>query len=86
MFPLRKDRSKDTTKLDKDPKESRSGAGTPTQDSNHGDMDLRLTNTTQSIQSVVAQQINNTNSSGNTGNDTRPNKRRCRDFDEKVNK
>lgn len=39
-------------------------------------MDLRLTNSTQSIQSVVSQQINNT--------DLRSNKRRCRDFDEKV--
>ncbi|KAJ8916686.1 hypothetical protein NQ315_000331 [Exocentrus adspersus] len=42
--------------------------GTPTQDSNHGDMDLRLTNSTQSIQSVVVQQNS---------------KKRCRDFDEK---
>lgn len=52
-----------------------SGAGTPTQDSNHGDMDLRLTNTTQSIQSVVVQQ-----SQSESRNNT---KRRCRDYDEK---
>lgn len=69
---FRNNRSKDN----KDTKEPRSGAGTPTQDSNHGDMDLRLTNSTQSIQSVVSQQINNT--------DGRSSKRRCRDFDEKV--
>lgn len=37
-------------------------------------MDLRLTNTTQSIQSVVVQQ--------NSG-ENRPGKRRCRDYDEK---
>lgn len=42
--------------------------GTPTQDSNHGDMDMRLTTSTQSVASVVVQQGN---------------KRRCRDFDEK---
>lgn len=71
---FRKDRTKD--KADKDLKDPRSGAGTPTQDSNHGDMDLRLTNSTQSIQSVVSQQINNA--------DSRSSKRRCRDFDEKV--
>jgi RNA-binding protein 26 len=53
---------------DKDAKEGHSRPGTPTQDSNHGDMDLRLTNSTQSIQSVVVQQNS---------------KRRCRDFDEK---
>ncbi|CAH0548606.1 unnamed protein product [Brassicogethes aeneus] len=49
-------------------KEHGSRPGTPTQDSNHGDMDLRLTNSTQSIASVVVAQNN---------------KRRCRDFDEK---
>lgn len=69
----RKDR-KDVTRNDKEVKENRSGAGTPTQDSNHGDMDLRLTNTTQSIQSVVVHH----NSSGN-----RSPKKRCRDYDEK---
>ncbi|KAJ8956336.1 hypothetical protein NQ318_015074 [Aromia moschata] len=51
----------------KDKEKDPSRPGTPTQDSNHGDMDLRLTNSTQSIQSVVVQ----------TG------KKRCRDFDEK---
>lgn len=55
-------------------KDQNSGAGTPTQDSNHGDMDLRLTNSTQSIQSVVVQQNNSENRQG---------KRRCRDYDEK---
>ncbi|XP_071442055.1 RNA-binding protein 26 isoform X2 [Hetaerina americana] len=35
-------------------KEPLSGAGTPTQDSNHGDVDMRLTTTSQSIQSVVS--------------------------------
>ncbi|KAJ8982215.1 hypothetical protein NQ317_013517 [Molorchus minor] len=53
---------------DKEKEKESSRPGTPTQDSNHGDMDLRLTNSTQSIQSVVVQQGN---------------KKRCRDFDEK---
>ncbi|KAJ8688500.1 hypothetical protein QAD02_024295 [Eretmocerus hayati] len=48
------------------------GAVTPTQDSNHGDVDMRLSSSSQSIQSVV--------SVPNTG--FQP-KRRCRDFDEK---
>lgn len=47
--------------------------GTPTQDSNHGDLDLRLTNTTQSIQNVVSAATQANSAS----------KRRCRDFDEK---
>lgn len=51
---------------DKD-KDGSSKPGTPTQDSNHGEMDLRLTNSTQSIQNVVPQ----------------GSKKRCRDFDEK---
>ncbi|KAK4878106.1 hypothetical protein RN001_010612 [Aquatica leii] len=67
----RKDR-KENFRNDKDVKDNRSTAGTPTQDSNHGDMDLRLTNTTQSIQSVVVH---------NSGNRTP--KKRCRDYDEK---
>ncbi|KAL7293373.1 hypothetical protein TKK_0013140 [Trichogramma kaykai] len=46
--------------------------GTPTQDSNHGDVDMRLSTTSQSIQSVV-----------NVANPGFHNKRRCRDFDEK---
>ncbi|XP_014210794.1 RNA-binding protein 26 isoform X2 [Copidosoma floridanum] len=49
------------------------GGGTPTQDSNHGDVDMRLSTTSQSIQSVVV--------AGQGGN-FQP-KRRCRDFDEK---
>lgn len=62
------------SKSEKETKENQSGAGTPTQDSNHGDMDLRLTNTTQSIQSVIVQQ---------NPNENRNLKRRCRDYDEK---
>ncbi|XP_025829280.1 RNA-binding protein 26 [Agrilus planipennis] len=70
----RKDR-KDSARGDtKELKESHSGAATPTQDSNHGDMDMRLTNTTQSIQSVVVHQSSNEN---------RAQKKRCRDYDEK---
>lgn len=68
----RKER-KEIGRTDKE-KDSRSGAATPTQDSNHGDMDLRLTNTTQSIQSVVVHH----NSAA-----TRSPKKRCRDYDEK---
>ncbi|XP_071057172.1 zinc finger protein swm [Onthophagus taurus] len=64
-------RSKDRKETVLNLKDSHSGAGTPTQDSNHGDMDLRLNSTTQSIQSVVVQQ----------GGVER--KRRCRDYDEK---
>lgn len=59
---------KDSLKDNKDGKDNHSRQGTPTQDSNHGDLDLRLTNSTQSIQSVVVQHNS---------------KRRCRDFDEK---
>ncbi|KAK9745392.1 PWI domain [Popillia japonica] len=75
--PRSTSRSRSRSKDRKDPKDAKdnhSGAGTPTQDSNHGDMDLRLTNTTQSIQSVVVQQ---------NSNDNRGPKRRCRDYDEK---
>ncbi|XP_069684891.1 RNA-binding protein 26 isoform X2 [Periplaneta americana] len=72
----------------RDKKEPLSGAGTPTQDSNHGDVDMRLTTTSQSIQSVVS-------AGGKTTTDNATNsgptllsgifhpKRRCRDFDEK---
>ncbi|KAK5638531.1 hypothetical protein RI129_012826 [Pyrocoelia pectoralis] len=67
----RKER-KESSRTDKEVKDTRSGEGTPTQDSNHGDLDLRLTNSTQSIQSVVH------NSTGN-----RSPKKRCRDYDEK---
>lgn len=52
------------------------GGGTPTQDSNHGDVDMRLSTTSQSIQSVVAVASSVPNSQ--PGFQT---KRRCRDFD-----
>lgn len=55
------------------------GGGTPTQDSNHGDVDMRLSTTSQSIQSVVAAATNITNNQVTLF----PIKRRCRDFDEK---
>lgn len=54
--------------------ESPSG-GTPTQDSNHGDVDMRLSTTSQSIQSVVAV------ASGPNSQTSFQAKRRCRDFD-----
>ncbi|KAL3270663.1 hypothetical protein HHI36_021191 [Cryptolaemus montrouzieri] len=50
---------------DKDREHSR--PGTPTQDSNHGETDLRLSTSAQSVHSCVVP----------------PGKRRCRDFDEK---
>ncbi|KAK0077937.1 hypothetical protein PV325_003260 [Microctonus aethiopoides] len=56
-----------------------SPGGTPTQDSNHGDIDMRLSTTSQSIQSVVAVASNIPNSQPGAF----PPKRRCRDFDEK---
>ena len=55
------------------------GGGTPTQDSNHGDVDMRLSTTSQSIQSVVAVASNAPNSQGSFQQ-----KRRCRDFDGKY--
>lgn len=55
------------------------GGGTPTQDSNHGDVDMRLSTTSQSIQSVVAAATNITNNQVTLF----PIKRRCRDFDGK---
>jgi RNA-binding protein 26 len=66
-----------------------SGAGTPTQDSNHGDVDMRLTTTSQSIQSVVSaggKPADSTTSSGTTllSGVFHP-KRRCRDFDGIIN-
>ncbi|XP_076163157.1 zinc finger protein swm isoform X2 [Ptiloglossa arizonensis] len=54
------------------------GGGTPTQDSNHGDVDMRLSTTSQSIQSVVA--VASSVPNNQPGFQT---KRRCRDFDEK---
>lgn len=69
-------------------KESLSGAATPTQDSNHGDVDMRLTTTSQSIQSVVSAGGNKANSEQTATGPTLLSsifhtKRRCRDFDEK---
>lgn len=46
--------------------------GTPTHDSNHGDVDMRLSSSSQSIQSVVV-----------GGQGSFQGKRRCRDFDGK---
>ncbi|XP_047097750.1 zinc finger protein swm isoform X6 [Schistocerca piceifrons] len=76
----------------RDKKEPLSGAATPTQDSNHGDVDMRLTTTSQSIQSVVsacskpavpatAAGVAIPDNSASTP--TFLPKRRCRDFDEK---
>ncbi|KAJ9594957.1 hypothetical protein L9F63_013741, partial [Diploptera punctata] len=84
---LSRSRSRSNERI-RDKKEPLSGAGTPTQDSNHGDVDMRLTTTSQSIQSVVS-------AGGKTTVETNANsgptllsgifhtKRRCRDFDEK---
>lgn len=58
-----------------------SPGGTPTQDSNHGDIDMRLSTTSQSIQSVVAVASNISNSQPGAF----PPKRRCRDFDGEKN-
>ncbi|XP_025074797.1 RNA-binding protein 26 isoform X1 [Pogonomyrmex barbatus] len=57
------------------------GDGTPTQDSNHGDVDMRLSTTSQSIQSVVA--VASSIPNNQTGSFQQQAKRRCRDFDEK---
>lgn len=54
------------------------GGGTPTQDSNHGDVDMRLSTTSQSIQSVVAVATSISNNQTTSSFQT---KRRCRDFD-----
>ncbi|XP_020299907.1 RNA-binding protein 26 isoform X2 [Pseudomyrmex gracilis] len=56
------------------------GGGTPTQDSNHGDVDMRLSTTSQSIQSVVAASSIPNNQTSSFPPQA---KRRCRDFDEK---
>ncbi|XP_029673260.1 RNA-binding protein 26 isoform X2 [Formica exsecta] len=61
--------------------EASPGGGTPTQDSNHGDVDMRLSTTSQSIQSVVSVASNIPNNQ--TGSFQQQTKRRCRDFDEK---
>ncbi|RLU20981.1 hypothetical protein DMN91_007597 [Ooceraea biroi] len=55
--------------------------GTPTQDSNHGDVDMRLSTTSQSIQSVVA--VASSIPNNQTSSFPQQAKRRCRDFDEK---
>lgn len=55
-----------------------SGAGTPTQDSNHGDVDMRLSTTSQSIQSVIV------NAASDNAVSMFQGKRRCRDFDGKC--
>ncbi|XP_012539229.1 RNA-binding protein 26 isoform X3 [Monomorium pharaonis] len=57
------------------------GGGTPTQDSNHGDVDMRLSTTSQSIQSVVA--VASSIPNNQTSSFQQQTKRRCRDFDEK---
>ncbi|EGI63234.1 PREDICTED: RNA-binding protein 26 isoform X2 [Acromyrmex echinatior] len=57
------------------------GGGTPTQDSNHGDVDMRLSTTSQSIQSVVA--VAGSIPNNQAGSFQQQAKRRCRDFDEK---
>lgn len=59
--------------------EASPGGGTPTQDSNHGDVDMRLSTTSQSIQSVVSVASNIPNNQ--TGSFQQQTKRRCRDFD-----
>ena len=67
-----------------------SGAGTPTQDSNHGDVDMRLTTTSQSIQSVVSAGGKTADTAASSGATLLSGifhpKRRCRDFDGKINK
>jgi hypothetical protein len=73
----------------RDKKEPLSGAGTPTQDSNHGDVDMRLTTTSQSIQSVVSAGGKTADSPTNSGASLLSGvchpKIRCRDFDGKMN-
>ncbi|XP_043289174.1 RNA-binding protein 26 isoform X2 [Venturia canescens] len=73
------DRTDRTNEIPRPDRIDTSPGGTPTQDSNHGDIDMRLSTTSQSIQSVVAVASNISNNQ--TGN-FQP-KRRCRDFDEK---
>lgn len=73
--------------------EENSGAATPTQDSNHGDTDMRLTSSIQSIHSVVSALKHPGDGFGGSGAAGPPpgtqvaappaSKRRCRDFDEK---
>lgn len=56
-----------------------SPSGTPTHDSNHGDVDMRLSASSQSIQSVV-----NVTSNLQGNQAAAFQKRRCRDFDGKI--
>lgn len=71
------DRTDRTSELQRADRLDTSPGGTPTQDSNHGDIDMRLSTTSQSIQSVVAVASNIPNNQTGT---FQP-KRRCRDFD-----
>jgi len=65
--------------IDRTDRAEGSPGGTPTQDSNHGDVDMRLSTTSQSIQSVVAVASNIPNNQ--TSSFQQQAKRRCRDFD-----
>lgn len=70
--PLRsRSRSRSLSPADRRSRSPLSGGATPTQDSNHGDTDMRLSTTSQSIQSVVNMK------------DGLTTKRRCQDYDEK---
>ncbi|XP_059487919.1 RNA-binding protein 26 isoform X2 [Neocloeon triangulifer] len=67
--------------------EPNSGANTPTQDSNHGDVDMRLTTSSQSIQSVVVtptKKLASVVAAAPQAASAAPTvyKTRCRDFDE----
>lgn len=53
------------------------GNNTPKQDSNHGDVDMRMSSTSQSLQSVVAVAPNIASNQAGIFQQ----KRRCRDFD-----
>jgi hypothetical protein len=75
--------------------ETNSGANTPTQDSNHGDVDMRLTTSSQSIQSVVTTPNKKVPTTATTTTaataqvttsapTTTVYKTRCRDFDGKY--
>lgn len=83
---LSRSRSRSIERI-RDKKEPLSGAGTPTQDSNHGDVDMRLTTTSQSIQSVVSAGGKTADTAASSGATLLSGifhpKRRCRDFDEK---
>jgi len=83
-------KSKSPVSAVKKQSESNSGANTPTQDSNHGDVDMRLTTSSQSIQSVVTTPnkktpttATTTTATAVTTSATATYKTRCRDFDGK---